>query len=144
MVVDGPTIFTVAERQHLRKTVSARSPVIHAGKRVGGRPSDALLRGMLRCGRCGVVMTANGQQYVCNTQRTGKICSPVGGLIGTMSIIDDVAGLKVLTRLAALDPGDTDDLDESVWLRCGRRLPMLMHEPTPWLSLTQQGTTRSA
>ena len=111
VVVEGPTIMSVAERQRMRAVVGARSPKATHGKRVGGRPSNALLRSILHCSRCGETMTPNGKQYVCTAARTGRVCD---GLTGTMELADATVAQMVLSHLAALDPEVPEELAQLV------------------------------
>ena len=111
VVVVGPTILTVAERQRLRQTMTARSPKTLDGKRVGGRPSVGLLNGLLICGRCGEHLALNGLYYKCRRRSTNIECP---GMTITRQLVDDAAAGMVFTRLAALDPTDANDLAELV------------------------------
>ena len=108
VVVEGPSILTVAERQKMRAAIAARSPRSLQGKRVGGRPANSLLQGILRCGHCHDIMTSNGKGYECSNRRAGRSCV---GMTATAALVDATAGQMVLSHLAALSPDSPDDLE---------------------------------
>lgn len=99
----------------LQDVLDGRTPQV---VRQGGRSVPSLLggAGMLFCGVCGSSMVTdrrNGKQlYRCNRAQSGAVPGH-GGLAINMEAADDVVARTVWSRLTALDPEDSEDLE---WL----------------------------
>jgi site-specific DNA recombinase len=122
VVVVGPTICSVAERGRLLGIIKSRTSFDTSGQRRGsGRPTDAVLRGVLRCGRCGGTMVPSGHSYLCDSRRSGGSCP---GTAVTKALVDVEALRRVLLWLSHHDPevpeeGDRLERIATAWVGSG-------------------------